>query len=111
MDRATEYRRRLENELASLRTRRVNLRKRLDWLKSHVIGDPTETAMLYRETQMALNATNYDWERVHERLGRAPYGGPPVKLLPPSTVRKPARTVTRSAPAMGYMHRAMMGRR
>ena len=108
MHASDRYRRRLETELASIRSRRVNLRKRLEFLKHATVGDATETQRLRREAEMFLSATDREWELANERLGRDPYPKP-VRLLPPGRVQ--VRTVTRSVPAgLGYMTRAMTGR-
>jgi hypothetical protein len=84
------YRRDLEGRLASLRSRRVALRKRLEWFgKGNIIQDPTETARQVRETQLALKATDLEWSELHDRLGLKQYFGPPIKLaLRPDEVRR-----------------------
>jgi hypothetical protein len=55
------HRRDLEGQLARLRSRRVALRKRLEWFgKGNIVQDPTQTARLIRETQLALKATDLE---------------------------------------------------
>jgi hypothetical protein len=84
------YRRDLEGQLARLRSRRVALRKRLEWFaKGNIVQDPTETSRLIRETQLALKATDREWSELHDRLGLKQYFGPPIKLaLRPDEVRR-----------------------
>jgi hypothetical protein len=49
------HRRDLEGQLARLRSRRVALRKRLEWFaKGHIIQDPTETARQIRESAAGI---------------------------------------------------------
>jgi hypothetical protein len=98
------HRRDLEGQLARLRSRRVQLRKRLEWFaKGHIIQDPTETARQIRETQMALKDSELEFDALHHALGLKRYLGPPIKLaLRPDEVRRIAAyrstTVTKAMP-------------
>jgi hypothetical protein len=65
------YRQRLEQRLVWLRSRRVGLRKQLEWFAAgHMIQDFTETMRLIRQTQSALKDTDLEWAELCHKLGR-----------------------------------------
>jgi hypothetical protein len=101
------YRARLEAELASIRTRRINIRRQLDQISRGVMhGDVTHTATLRTNLEIQLRGTQARFEELHHMLGTQHKLGPAVKFDVP--VRRHAvAPVRRSVPVPNYITRDM----
>jgi hypothetical protein len=113
----TTYRQRLEAEYSRLRTRRVNLRRCLEWLQYNIVGDPTETVRLRNEACLDLQFTNRPWEEICHKLGRDPHPAPVSLRITArdreALARQGARTVTRATARptvrnVGYITKVMV---
>jgi hypothetical protein len=108
------YERRLEEELVSLRHRRVQLRKLIDASrKGFGPGyDATDRIAQRRNLEAAFTATEHRWGELHHALGRRLPGGI-VRLDQPRRVAQP-RPVVRAVPprrtisAGGYITKVML---
>ena len=76
------YLRSLEDELAQLRARRVNLRRTIDfYAKGQTFsGDALDARRAQQRAAMELRSSEFRYAELHHLLGRA-LPGKPVKLL------------------------------
>jgi hypothetical protein len=91
------YRQRLEQRLVWLRSRRVGLRKYLEWFAAgHMVQDFSETMRLIRQAQSALKYSDFEWCELCHKLGRQDLlPGKSISLTPrPAERRALARQAT-----------------
>ena len=121
----TDYATQLRRELSDLRTRRVNLRHKIDKVRLgfRIAGDTRDVSELCRVYPTELAATDKRWFELHSLLqiplpsGRGikiatPDGRSLYRTVQPAPVQRTPQTapVRRAVPTSGYMNKMLTGR-
>ena len=105
------YTRSLEDELAQLRARRVQLRRAIKFRAGPMSGDPIDSRNAMEFCLRELRSSERRWAELHHLLGRTMPSPRPVKLIPGAAramASRAAATPARRRVVPGYVTKVMV---